>query len=211
MERSQMTFFVSFWDAINGLSKKDQLPLFRAVIQYGLFGEQREALTASQSALFSLMRPVIDNCRKKSANAKQNRNKQEANRKQTGNDKENENEIENEIENESYKGAAFDQFWQAYPRKEGKQKAIAAFERVTVALPVLLEALEKQKKSAQWVKDGGVFIPHPATWLNGKRWEDELLPDQSVPNGATGQLGKAELDAIERLMGGADERISGSM
>ena len=191
MERSQMTFFVSFWDAINGLSKKDQLPLFRAVIQYGLFGEQREALTASQSALFSLMRPVIDNCRKKSANAKQNRNKQEANRKQTGNDKENENEIENEIENESYKGAAF--------------------ERVTVALPVLLEALEKQKKSAQWVKDGGVFIPHPATWLNGKRWEDELLPDQSVPNGATGQLGKAELDAIERLMGGADERISGSM
>jgi DNA replication protein DnaC len=36
--------------------------------------------------------------------------------------------------------------------------------------------LEKQKVSTEWLKDGGQFIPHPATWLNGRRWEDEAPP-----------------------------------
>ena len=39
------------------------------------------------------------------------------------------------------RGAAFEKFWSAYPRKEGKQKARAAFEKVTVPLDVLLAAL----------------------------------------------------------------------
>ena len=40
-------------------------------------------------------------------------------------------------------------------------------------------AIAKQKLSDQWTKEGGQFIPHPATWLNGKRWEDELTPAES--------------------------------
>ena len=47
------------------------------------------------------------------------------------------------------RGAAFEKFWSAYPRKEGKQKARSAFEKVTVDLDVLLVALEAQKKSSQ--------------------------------------------------------------
>lgn len=38
----------------------------------------------------------------------------------------------------------------------------------------ILAALEKHKKSEDWKKDAGKFIPYPATWLNGRRWEDEL-------------------------------------
>jgi hypothetical protein len=45
----------------------------------------------------------------------------------------------------------------------------------------MLQALEKQKRSEQWQKDNGKFIPHAATWLNGKRWEDELTPKYSPP------------------------------
>jgi hypothetical protein len=37
-----------------------------------------------------------------------------------------------------------------------------------------MAGLENHKKSQQWVKDNGQFIPHASTWLNGKRWEDEL-------------------------------------
>lgn len=70
----------------------------------------------------------------------------------------------------------FAQFWQAYPRKVGKQDAIKAFAKVDVGVDALLAVLEKQKGSEQWQKDGGQFIPHPATWLNGRRWEDELEP-----------------------------------
>jgi hypothetical protein len=35
--------------------------------------------------------------------------------------------------------------------------------------------------SAEWTKDGGQFIPHPATWLNQKRWEDEPMAIQDRP------------------------------
>lgn len=95
---------------------------------------------------------------------------------------------------------AFEQFWSAYPRKEGKQKAKEAFKKVTVPLEIILEAIEKQKKSAQWSKDGGQFIPHPTTWLNGKRWEDEVTMAANAQMGANGQLGAAEQAAIRRIM-----------
>lgn len=94
----------------------------------------------------------------------------------------------------------FDIFWNAYPRKVGKQKAFEAFRKVTVSLKTLLVAIEAQKKSAQWSKDNGQFIPHPATWLNGKRWEDQLPADKSIPKGASGELGAAELEAIQRVL-----------
>ena len=98
------------------------------------------------------------------------------------------------------RGAAFEKFWSAYPRKEGKQKARSAFEKVTVDLDVLLVALEAQKKSSQWTKDNGQFIPHAATWLNGKRWEDQLAVDRSVYVNGQRQLDNDEIEAIRRMM-----------
>ena len=92
----------------------------------------------------------------------------------------------------------FDTFWSNYPRKEGKEKARSAFAKVKVSLDVMLNALDRQKKSNQWRKENGRFIPHAATWLNGKRWEDDLTP--AVPNGAAGGLGEAEIEAIKQLM-----------
>ena len=41
---------------------------------------------------------------------------------------------------------------------------------------MMLNAISKQKESALWKDNGGLFIPYPASWLNGKRWEDEVLP-----------------------------------
>ena len=45
-----------------------------------------------------------------------------------------------------------------------------------VELEISLSALENQKKSEQWTKDRGQFIPNPATWLNQQRWLDEGSP-----------------------------------
>ena len=73
----------------------------------------------------------------------------------------------------------FASFWAAYPRHTNKKAAILAFLRLNpdeALLATILSAVGKQKQSAQWTKDGGQFIPHPATWLNGRRWEDEI-PD----------------------------------
>ena len=68
----------------------------------------------------------------------------------------------------------FQKFWSAYPKKVGKQTAKKAFQKVDVPLDVLLEALGQQKRLPQWNKDNGQYIPNPATWLNQRRWEDEI-------------------------------------
>jgi len=71
----------------------------------------------------------------------------------------------------------FSEFWKAYPRKVGKATAEKAWAKLKVTDELhstILAALEKHKVSDQWTKDGGQFIPHPSTWLNQRRWEDEL-------------------------------------
>lgn len=70
--------------------------------------------------------------------------------------------------------ADFDRFWAAYPKKVGKQAARKAFHRAKVPVETLLRAIEVQECSDQWSRDGGRYIPNPATWLNQGRWDDEL-------------------------------------
>ena len=75
--------------------------------------------------------------------------------------------------------ARFETFWKAYPRHESKQAARKAFDKLKVSdglLQTMLTAIERQKKTAQWAENNGQFIPHPSTWLNGKRWEDDVKP-----------------------------------
>lgn len=74
----------------------------------------------------------------------------------------------------------FDEFWNNYPRKIGKQKCANWF-RIHKADKLLLEkmlnAINEQKQSEQWRRDNGQYIPHPYTWLNQGRWEDETEID----------------------------------
>ena len=70
-------------------------------------------------------------------------------------------------------GEDFETFWTAYPRKESKAQAKKSFAKVTVPLETLLQALETQKQTDQWRRDGGQYIPYASTWLNQRRWEDE--------------------------------------
>ena len=66
----------------------------------------------------------------------------------------------------------FEAFWNAYPKQKAKTEAREAFAKVDVPLQTLLDALEIQKKSHDWTKEGGQYIPYPAKWLNKRRWED---------------------------------------
>jgi hypothetical protein len=68
----------------------------------------------------------------------------------------------------------FDEFWLAYPRKIGKAAAERAWDRHKPPLEDVLKAIEVQKASDQWQKNDGQFIPHPTTWLNQGRWEDDV-------------------------------------
>ncbi len=79
----------------------------------------------------------------------------------------------------------FDRFWEAYPKKKAKDEARRRWDKlkVTDALAqTMLDAIAEQKKSADWTREAGRFIPYPATWLNQGRWLDEL--SASEPNTA---------------------------
>jgi hypothetical protein len=75
----------------------------------------------------------------------------------------------------SDKEAGFDDFWQAYPRKVGKAAARKAWAKHSCGdkFDAIIAALRAQKQQAAWTKDGGQYVPHASTWLNGERWEDE--------------------------------------
>lgn len=77
----------------------------------------------------------------------------------------------------------FGDFWILYPRKEGKVKAIEAWNRITPEPELqktICAAVRLRAATTEWRKDGGQFIPLPATWLNGQRWDDEVGPGSSV-------------------------------
>ena len=92
----------------------------------------------------------------------------------------------------------FERFWKLYPRKVNKAKAEAAWKKLSVTaemFAVITSALAKQATSIDWLKSGGQFIPHATTWLNGKRWEDEVIPT------STSQSRHTNLDQIDHTAG----------
>jgi len=92
----------------------------------------------------------------------------------------------------------FDTFWRCYPNKQGKSEARKRWARMTPA-----ERCEAADTLGMWVefwKLAGTeqrFIPHGSTWLNQRRWEDDLpeLPAPTLTR-ARGMAGLAALRAI---------------
>ena len=86
-----------------------------------------------------------------------------------------------------WKPERFELFWKAYPRGENKQGAIRAWDKLRAdddLLRAMAQALKRQMGTEDWQR--GIGIPHASTWLNQRRWEDEVkqLP-AAVPD--TGQ------------------------
>ena len=74
--------------------------------------------------------------------------------------------------------SGFNQFWEIYPRRDGRAPALKAYGKALKSgvNPADIEAgaklfaanVERERTEAR-------FIPMPATWLNGQRWQDESL------------------------------------
>lgn len=73
----------------------------------------------------------------------------------------------------------FEGFWRLWPKKVAKEDAVKAWRKLkpdAATVVLIIGAVAKQARSRDWLKDSGQFIPYPATWLNGRRWEDAPLP-----------------------------------
>lgn len=90
----------------------------------------------------------------------------------------------------------FELVWKAYPRKVGKgaaRKAWAKLQPDTALVQKMLDALNWQRTQPGWLKDGGQFIPHLATWLNQERWDDEPV---NLP-----QFGTKTMNSLRAIYG----------
>lgn len=73
--------------------------------------------------------------------------------------------------------AAFDAFWAIYPRREAKQTALEAFLReVRAGIDPIAIASGAQAYAEDRAGQDQKFTAHAATWLNQKRWTDEIAP-----------------------------------
>lgn len=110
-------------------------------------------------------------------NRQQIDNKQTTNRQQIDTNK----NTKNTKNNKNIRHAqTFDIFWEAYPKKLDKRRALTAWLKLEPddgILQEILPAIEQQSKSHEWIRESGRFIPYPATWLNGRRWEDEVTQE----------------------------------
>lgn len=155
-------------------------PVFRAQIDEDIKAYDTKVLNGSRGG-----RPVMN---KEPEETENNRNKPEI----TGNNlpEPNITEIHKKEERRKKKeekekdiDLLFARFWESYPRKESKQTAKKAFEKLNPdenLLLKILESIEHFRNSAQWTEADGRFIPYPATFLNGRRWEDEPIKQISV-------------------------------
>lgn len=78
----------------------------------------------------------------------------------------------------------FEQFWDAYPWKAGKQDAEKAWAKIKPApalVLAMLAAIAAQLEGADWKRENGQYIPRAATWLNGGRWKDQVRPYVAPP------------------------------
>lgn len=78
----------------------------------------------------------------------------------------------------------FELFWEEYPKKVNKFKTEEWFNKNKLTdeqFNLIIAKLKKFKGTSDWKKDNGKYIPYPTTWLNQKRWEDDVPEDASSP------------------------------
>ena len=97
----------------------------------------------------------------------------------------------------------FDQFWAHYPRRVAKGAARVAWMRAEKREPELLAkclaALAWQVRTNEW--DGGSYTPHPATYLNQERYDDErpALVENEAPEVTQARRARVEAETAERF------------
>ncbi len=73
---------------------------------------------------------------------------------------------------------SFDDFWQLWPRREGKASAVRAWDKAVKKITEAELLTKVRAYVASPNRPEKQFIPHAATWLNGERWNDEIEPLQ---------------------------------
>lgn len=91
----------------------------------------------------------------------------------------------------------FARFWDAYPKRVAKKDARLAWAQMQPSpqtVDKMLTSLAWQRLQPNWLRDGGQYIPYPASWLRAERWDDE--PPRGYVNERTARTLAAAAEII---------------
>lgn len=97
---------------------------------------------------------------------------------------------------------AFECFWKEFPRKVSRQASIKAWTKLSPSAELVAEimaGLEKHKATEQWTNHNGQYIPHASTWLNGRRWEDEIKEGKPSCSAPPSEISESNRNYFEEL------------
>ena len=95
----------------------------------------------------------------------------------------------------------FDDWWSVWPKKVGKEAALKKWKSLKcdeIVDRLIADVELRKEKHWDWIKDNGQYIPNPATYLNGKRWEDQITELPEVSNNGSYQQAHRKLSAAEQ-------------
>ena len=211
MKRKQFTFYESFYKAMADMGMNKRGLAVTLICDYALYGIEPPPQCGKMQMFMDLVYPNLAASRKKALAGQLGAgvtNQKKSSKKEI--EIENENEIEKETETETNctKGEAalgaqclwvgFERFWDLYPVKIGQEEAWEQWQRLCPDPEVVCRSLQKWKLTGQWVKDKGRYVPRAAKFLEQEYYLQ--VPECAAPKGALGQLGAAEIEAIEKIM-----------
>jgi len=212
MKRKQFTFYGSFFEAMSEMGMVARGKAITALCEYALYGIEPPSMKGALKIYMDLVMPNLDAARKKAeSGAKGGRHKKASKQESKGeNEVEIKKELEIELETETNCGKGedalrlgsgwlgFERFWNLYPVKIGKEEAWEVWQRLCPEEAAACDNLERWMRTGQWRKENGRYIPRAARFLElGQHLQK---PEAGLPTGASGKLGKAELEALEQLM-----------
>lgn len=81
----------------------------------------------------------------------------------------------------------FDDFWAVYPNRKGKAEALKKWKARgldSIADMIIHDVKARIAGDREWL-DG--YVPHGSTYVNGSRWEDDIVPPRDNSGGADGR------------------------
>ncbi len=104
----------------------------------------------------------------------------------------------------------FNSFWAAYPKKKSKGNAETAWNKIKPnngLFEIIMTSLNTAKKSKDWIKENGQYIPYPASWLNAKGWEDEYITDEDKFSILEREIENGQNPRSKQTVAGKEEKI----
>ena len=208
MKRKQFTFYRSFFNAMSEMDLEERGVAISWVCAYALDGVEPPEMRGNQKIFRDLVRPVLESGRNKALAGRKGGSTTQASKQvsKKENEIEKEIEIEGECENDMQQGLpwtytdSFERFWNLYPVKIGKEEAFAVWMRKRPDVEAVCKGLKAWICSRPWNQADTRFVPRAAKFLEQEYYLQ--APEGPAPCGALGQLGAAEIEAIQKILEG---------